>query len=88
MAGRGRESRPEGGDELVLVDQAVLQREQAEEQVAVGGNGGHGVVLPERRQAFGPRRRGPAAVVRWIGWIILEWHLLGRNVLADLQLAR
>ena len=30
----------EGGDELGLVDQAVLQGEQAEEQVAVGGHGG------------------------------------------------
>ena len=29
----------EGGDELALVDQAVLQGEQAEEQVAVGGHG-------------------------------------------------
>ena len=32
----------EGGDELALVDQAVLQGQQAEEQVAVGGDGGHG----------------------------------------------
>ena len=31
----------EGGDELGLVDQAVLEGEQAEEQVAVGGNGVH-----------------------------------------------
>ena len=31
----------EGGDELALVDQAVLEGEQAEEEVAVGG-GGHG----------------------------------------------
>ena len=29
----------EGGDELGLVDQAVLQGEQAEEEVAVGGHG-------------------------------------------------
>ena len=39
----------EGGDELALVDQAVLQGEQAEEQVAVGGDGGHGAGLPEGR---------------------------------------
>src|SRR5262249_33289030 len=31
----------EGGDELALVDQAVLEREQAEEQVAVGVGAGH-----------------------------------------------
>ena len=32
---------PEGGDELGLIDQAVLEREQSEEEVAVGV-GGHG----------------------------------------------
>ena len=32
----------EGGDELALVDQAVLKREQSEEEMAVGG-GSHGV---------------------------------------------
>jgi hypothetical protein len=31
----------EGGDELALVDQAVLEREQTEEEMSVGG-GGHG----------------------------------------------
>ena len=54
----------EGGDELALVDQAVLQGEQAEEEVAVGGDGGHGAGLREGRRwrwASGPRRRGPAA---------------------------
>src|SRR5262249_52458862 len=40
---------PEGGDELALVDQADLQGEQAEEQVAVGGDGGHGAGLPKGR---------------------------------------
>jgi hypothetical protein len=35
----------EGGDELALVNQAVLQGQQAEEEVAVGGEGGHGVGL-------------------------------------------
>jgi hypothetical protein len=33
--------RLEGGDELALVDQAVLQGEQAEVEVALGGDGGH-----------------------------------------------
>jgi hypothetical protein len=33
----------EGGDELDLVDQAVLEREQSEEKTAAGG-GSHGVV--------------------------------------------
>ena len=63
----------EGGDELGLVDQAVLQGEQAEEQVAVGGDGGHGAILPGGRHGrwpFGPRRRGPAAGACRIGWII------------------
>jgi hypothetical protein len=31
----------ERGDELRLLDQPVLQGEQAEEEVAVGGDGGH-----------------------------------------------
>ena len=43
----------EGGDELALVDQAVLQREQAEEQVAVGGDGGHGAASREVLRAEG-----------------------------------
>ena len=49
----------EGGDELALVDQPVLQREQAEEQVAVGDDGGHGTVLQNvgrRPWALDPRR--------------------------------
>ena len=45
----------EGGDELALVDQAVLQGEQAEEEVAVGGDGGHGTGLRERRRGRGRR---------------------------------
>ena len=36
----------EGGDELPLVDHAVLECEQTEEQVAIGGDGGHGAALP------------------------------------------
>ena len=55
----------EGGDELALVDQAVLQGEQAEEQVAVGGDGGHGAGLPEgRRTAVGARPPTPGACGR------------------------
>ena len=52
----------EGGDELGLVDQAVLQGEQAEEQVMVGGV--HGKGLPAVQPCwwmFVPRRRGPLA---------------------------
>jgi hypothetical protein len=47
--GAGPIERPglEGGHELDLVDQSVLQREQAEEQVTVGGDGAHGAGLPE-----------------------------------------
>src|SRR4051794_8028204 len=37
-AGAGARPRLEGGDELVLVDQAVLKGEQAEKQVRVGGH--------------------------------------------------
>jgi len=36
---------PEGGDELVLVDQAILQGEQSEEQVAVGTGAVNGSIL-------------------------------------------
>jgi hypothetical protein len=39
-----------GGVELALVDQAVLQGQQAEEQVTFGGDGCHGAVLPEGRK--------------------------------------
>ncbi len=49
----------EGGDELPLVDEAVLECEQTEEQVALGGDGGHvassrgfgAVVRPSRPEA-------------------------------------
>jgi hypothetical protein len=54
----------EGGHELDLVNQAVLQSEQAEEQVTFGVDGGHGAGLPEGRHGrwtSGPRHRGPAA---------------------------
>ncbi len=37
-----------GRDELRLVDQAVLQGEQTEEEIAIGIDGGHDVVFPER----------------------------------------
>src|SRR5207302_964162 len=48
----GAVARPgaEGGDELVLVDQAVLQGKQAEEQVALSSDGSHGASLPEGRR--------------------------------------
>jgi hypothetical protein len=52
----------EGGHELDLIDQAVLQREQAEEQVTVGGDGSRGAGLPEGRHgrsAYGPRCQEP-----------------------------
>ena len=45
----------EGGDELALVDQAVLEGEQAEEQVAVGGDGGHGRASREASTSDGCR---------------------------------
>ena len=51
----------EGGHELALVDQPVLQREQSEEEMA---GGGHGTSLPGSepgRRAFVPRCRGPLA---------------------------
>ena len=54
----------EGGDELALVDQAVLQGQQTKEQITLGRDGGHGPGLPEGRRGrreSGPRRRGHAA---------------------------
>ena len=48
----------EGGDELALVDQAVLKREQSEEEMAVGG-GSHGVApIVVGRSGKGPSLRG------------------------------
>ena len=50
-----REQRP-------LIDQAVLQGEQAEEKVALSINGGHGTVLPDTwrgPRVPGLRRRRP-----------------------------
>src|SRR5262249_55467615 len=52
----------EGGHELDLVDQAVLEGEQAEEQVAIGGDGGQGSGLRAGRRggwAFVPRHGKP-----------------------------
>src|SRR5262249_34874177 len=46
----------ERGDELRLLDQPVLQGEQAEEEIAGGGDGGP-EALPFRRT--GPTRSGP-----------------------------
>src|SRR5690348_4078054 len=54
--------RLEGGQELRLVDQAVLQGQEPEEELAVGGDGCHEVSLPggrRGRSADGPRRRWP-----------------------------
>ena len=50
----------EGGDELGLVDQAVLQREQAEEEVAVGVR----PVMAVSSRCSGGGRRDPASVAR------------------------
>ena len=50
-----------------LAHGSTLEGEQSEEQVAFWGGGGHGASLPgagHSRCAVGPRRRGPAAVVR------------------------
>ena len=48
----------EGGDQGALVDQAVLKREQSEEEMAVGG-GGHGVApIVVGRAGAGPGLRG------------------------------
>ena len=69
----------EGGHELDLVDQAVLQGEQAEEQVAIGGEGGHGAGLRAGRRwrrAFGLRRREPAAGLRRMSF---DYPITGRN---------
>src|SRR4051812_32390994 len=51
--------RLEGGHELDLVDQPVLQREQAEEQVAIGGHGASSSAVEPARRTIIPRRGGP-----------------------------
>ena len=56
----------EGGDELGLVDQAVLQREQSEKEMAVGGGShegapGQDVVPANRDHGNGPVREGNVA---------------------------
>src|SRR5262249_30736382 len=54
----------EGGDELGLVDQAGLERQQAKEQVPFDGGGEHGRSLGESRRggwSFSPRRWGSPA---------------------------
>jgi hypothetical protein len=63
----------EGGDELALVNQAVLEGKQAEEQIVVGGDGGHQAGLRESRRwrwSPVPQRRGLAAGTRRIRGII------------------
>ena len=42
-------------DELDLIDETVLQSEQPEEQIAVGGDSGHGTGLPRRSNRKGGR---------------------------------
>src|SRR5262249_23351578 len=57
----------EGPQELILDDQAVLQGDEAEKQVTVGGNGGHGPGLPGvgcGSWSPGPRCREPPAGLR------------------------
>ena len=49
----------EGGDELALVDQAVLQREQAEEEIAVGA--GHVRDPAQSRERVGALSHRPVA---------------------------
>ncbi len=53
---------PKRGDELILIDQAVLERMQSEEKVAVSIDDGHGTHLlgvGRGPWALGPRRREP-----------------------------
>ena len=63
----------EGGDELALVDQAVLQGEQAEEQVAVGGEAAMGRASGTHSEP-GPRcgAVGPALSPRRV--LTSNWH--------------
>src|SRR5262249_20574308 len=58
----------EGSHELGLVDQAVLKREQSEEQMAVGGDGGHGRA---RGGEAAPDPAGPRAGARARGGVAL-----------------
>jgi hypothetical protein len=59
----------EGGHELALVDQAVLQGEQAEEEMAVS-DGGHGMAPIDGGRSGSPQHRGPARELSSVGWII------------------
>ena len=72
----------EGGDELALVDQAVLKREQSEEQVAVGGEAAMGRVSREpgtvvARSAPAPGACGRAAVDR-LDYLMAVWPMQPR----------
>jgi hypothetical protein len=63
----------ERSDELALVDQADLKREQSEEQITIHGGGWHGPGLRKGGRvlwAFGTQGLAPAACTHWIGWII------------------
>ena len=53
--GSGLVARPggEGGEQRVLADQAVLKGQQAEKEIAIGIEGGHGMRLPNLRLALG-----------------------------------
>jgi hypothetical protein len=74
--GPGLVARPvlEGGDELDLIDDAVLEGERPKEEVAIG-EGGHGAGPRKGRRArwtLGPRHREAGAAARRIDWIIAE----------------
>src|SRR5262249_57152778 len=72
--GAGLVERPrlERGDNVALVDQPVLQREQAEEQVAVSGDGGHGEA-PGRDAARDPAGHRAGARARGgVAWVALS----------------
>ena len=59
---------PEGVDELILVDQPILQRQQSKKKVAVGTRLGHGraskVAWREQSPRANPRRSAEATVPR------------------------
>jgi hypothetical protein len=71
----------EAGHKLALVNQPILEGKQSKEQVAVGGDGGHGKGFPRighGSQTSGPLWRTPVPRFPRVGWII-ACHIIPRS---------
>jgi hypothetical protein len=67
----------EGREELALVDQAVLKREQSEKEMAVSGGGRGMAPSGGSRSGESPQRRGPASY--FIDLMHAKARFTGRN---------